>query len=297
MNNNAYNILIKALKERRIAFFEFAPIKKYSTIGIGVVARLVVLPKNIDELLFLVEKVKEQGLSYYALSGGSNTLFCAEILSSVVILMRQIKGITKKDGVLEIFSGTTSGETISFLAKNKLSSMEKFVGVPSRIGGMVAMNFGCYNLEMKDIIKSVLAITEKGVEVLPATLCDFSYRHSRFQKGETVVSCDIKVKSCENVKSIISNTLSKRKSTQPLSKMTLGCIFKSDNMPSGYAIETSGLKGKRVGNARISPTHCGFIENTGGATFEEVLKLMDIVEEKVYNELNIRLTTEINKVF
>lgn len=297
MSLDGYDFLVKELKKRGICHFEYVPIKTLSTMLVESFARLLIYPKTIEQLNFAIQKTKGSCLKYYVISGGSNTLFCKDLVGSVIISTRKMVGIFDTEEGVEIYSGTTSGEAIAYLAKKNLSAMESFVGVPSRIGGMVAMNFGCYNTEIKDIIKSVTAITEKGVEKLSAKDCDFSYRHSRFQKGEVVISCEIKTVFDKTVRTKAQNVLKKRKASQPLNMPTLGCIFKSDVMSVGSAIEILGLKGKSVGGARISYKHGGFIENTGKATFEDVLKLMDIVEEKVYNKLCIRLITEIKKVF
>lgn len=297
MRENAYNILAKGLKETGIAYKENADISRFSTILTGKRARLVIEPKTYKEVQNALIFTQNEGLSYYALGGGSNTLFCADMLQAVLISLKGVRGICEKGDLIEVACGESAGEVIGLLKKSRISSIEPFVGVPCRIGGMVAMNFGCYGKEIKDNVLTVTAITEKGVERIKASDCRFSYRTSRFQEGDIVLSVELKTTPCDEIVCRTGKYYEKRKRTQPLDMPTLGCVFKSEKMPVGMAIESCGLKGKSVGGARISPKHCGFIENTGGATSEDVLKLMDIVEEKVYNRLAIRLKTEIRRVF
>jgi len=53
------------------------------------------------------------------------------------------------------------------------------------------------------------------------------------------------------------------------------------------------LKGFTVGGAMISPNHAGFIVNTGGATAEDVKKIMGFVERRIYENYGITLQREI----
>ena len=54
-----------------------------------------------------------------------------------------------------------------------------------------------------------------------------------------------------------------------------------------------GLKGTRIGDAVVSPKHANFIINLGNATSADVLRLMQIIEDKVKDERKIALTREI----
>jgi UDP-N-acetylmuramate dehydrogenase len=58
-------------------------------------------------------------------------------------------------------------------------------------------------------------------------------------------------------------------------------------------IEQAGLKGTRVGHAQVSERHANFIVADPDATSQDVLKLMDVVRERVLERLGIELETEI----
>lgn len=297
MKGRAYDVCLAALKEKNIFAEKNKSVKKLSSILIGETAELFVSPDSVEKFAEAVKIIKELQLRYCVLSGGSNTLFCSDILRTVLLSTRRLVGTKLSGNELEIFAGTTAGDAIRFCRQNDLSALESFVGVPSRIGGMVAMNFGCYGKEMSDGILSVTAITENGVETIAKKDCGFSYRSSRFLSGEVVLSVRLAAKICQAVGNRCNAVFAKRLATQPLSKPSLGCVFKSDKIQVGKAVEELNLKGKRVGDAEISVMHGGFIINRGRATSKEVLKLMDIVREKVYNNLETELQTEIKKVF
>ena len=65
------------------------------------------------------------------------------------------------------------------------------------------------------------------------------------------------------------------------------------SVSAGKIIDELGLKGTRVGDAVVSPKHANFIINLGNATSADVLRLMQIIEDKVKAKRNIVLTREI----
>jgi UDP-N-acetylmuramate dehydrogenase len=58
-------------------------------------------------------------------------------------------------------------------------------------------------------------------------------------------------------------------------------------------VEQVGLKGFTVGDAQVSEKHANFIVNRGGATAKDILALIDIMQNKVYQATGIRLQPEI----
>ena len=76
-----------------------------------------------------------------------------------------------------------------------------------------------------------------------------------------------------------------------------GSVFKNPKEgPAGKWIEEAGLKGFRLGRAMVSERHANFIINLGKATAEEVIRLMEFVEKKVYEEKGISLEREVKVV-
>ena len=64
----------------------------------------------------------------------------------------------------------------------------------------------------------------------------------------------------------------------------------------GYAaalIEEAGLKGLSVGGAAVSEKHAGFVVNKGGATAADVLALVELVRQRVYDHSGVLLEPEV----
>ena len=88
--------------------------------------------------------------------------------------------------------------------------------------------------------------------------------------------------------------MAKRRASQPLNYPSAGSTFKRP--AGGYAaalIDEAGLKGYRVGGAMVSEKHAGFVINAGGATFDDVLAVMEHVRETVFRRSGIELEPEV----
>jgi UDP-N-acetylmuramate dehydrogenase len=89
-------------------------------------------------------------------------------------------------------------------------------------------------------------------------------------------------------------TSRQRKEKQPLSYPSAGSVFKRPNGRfAGALIEGCGLKGFSVGGAQVSPLHAGFIVNTGNATERDVLELISIIQQRVFDDSGVRLEREV----
>jgi len=84
--------------------------------------------------------------------------------------------------------------------------------------------------------------------------------------------------------------MQRRRDKQPLEYPSAGSTFKRPN--GSYAsllIEQCGLKGFSVGGAKVSEKHSGFVINTGNASFNDIMELIEkvrkIVKEKTGYEL------------
>ena len=91
----------------------------------------------------------------------------------------------------------------------------------------------------------------------------------------------------------MNELMAKRKEKQPLEYPSAGSTFKR---PQGaYAsalIEQCGLKGMSVGGAEVSTKHSGFVINKGGATFDDVMQLIEEVRRIVKDKTGYTLEME-----
>ena len=81
---------------------------------------------------------------------------------------------------------------------------------------------------------------------------------------------------------------------QPLEYPSAGSMFKR---PQGHfaaaLIDQCGLKGFLVGGAQVSEKHAGFVINTGQATCQDILTLIRLVRDRVFQQTGVRLEPEV----
>jgi gamma-glutamyltranspeptidase/glutathione hydrolase len=65
---------------------------------------------------------------------------------------------------------------------------------------------------------------------------------------------------------------------------------------AGYLVDQAGLKGRKVGGVQISELHGNFMVNSGDATAEDVRQMIQLIQDEVYRQFEIRLIPEIEQV-
>ncbi len=90
------------------------------------------------------------------------------------------------------------------------------------------------------------------------------------------------------------NLSEKRKQSQPLNYHSCGSVFKNpENNFAAKLIEDAGLKALSCGGAEVSEKHANFIVNKDNARAADVVALINIVQQKVYDKFNIKLIPEL----
>jgi len=85
-----------------------------------------------------------------------------------------------------------------------------------------------------------------------------------------------------------------KKNNQPLNTKNSGCIFKNPSGASaGAMIDRAGLKGLQLGGAIVSDKHANFIIAREDCKSRDVIRLIDVIKERVKEEFDIELELEI----
>ncbi len=235
---------------------------------------------------------------------GSNLLVRDGGLRGTVLLLHGALGELRMetDGLVYAQAGVPGAKLARFAALHDLSGAEFFAGIPGTVGGMLAMNAGCYGSETWDVTTRVQVITRKG-EVLERTAQDYdiAYRHValRVRQEEWFVGAWFKFSAGDGEASreAIKTLLSKRIASQPLNLPNAGSVF--SNPPGDYAarlIESCGLKGRQIGGAQVSEKHANFIVNVGNATAADIENLINKVQMTVEEKTGISLHPEVRIV-
>jgi UDP-N-acetylmuramate dehydrogenase len=173
-------------------------------------------------------------------------------------------------------------------------------GVPGSVGGGLMMNAGTYLGEFRDVTRRLRTVDAGGALVeREAAACGFVYRGSAIPDGEVIVEGELMLRPRprEEIEAEVRALRERRRAREPHGLPNAGSIFK--NPPGDYAgrlIEATGLKGRRVGGAEISPAHANWIVNAGGASAADVLALVEIARETVRARFGVELELEVKVV-
>ncbi|MBI2370340.1 MAG: UDP-N-acetylmuramate dehydrogenase [Deltaproteobacteria bacterium] len=281
------------------------PMRQYTTIKVGGPADAVLFPKDEEDLRHVLEYAARRGLPYFLVGEGANLLVKDKGIRGLVINLSEgfdqiAVRLEGEGGIIEAGAGADLGRMMRVARDHGLTGLEFVAGLPASFGAALAMNAGVHEREMKDITRTV-RIMERGgtTTVLPRAALQFQYRFLVLPSGAIIVGGELELgrDDPKAIRERESAYILKRKRTQPLAFPNAGCMFR--NPPGDYAgrlIEEAGLKGTRVGGAKISELHANFIVNLGEARAEDVLALMELATEAVYRRTGVRLTPEVKVV-
>ena len=276
------------------------PMAKHTSFRIGGAAEVMAFPKDRRELADLLKTSDLLDCNCAILGAGTNVLAPDEGLSGLVICLKDaLTGMERlSETRIRVMAGVTMSRAAVFAANLGLSGLEFAHGIPGSIGGGVYMNAGAYGGEICQVCDRVEVMDRKGnTRWLSKEEMDFSYRHSILETTDDIAICaefSLSPAQPETIMARMKELIGKRSASQPLDLPSAGSAFKRP--AGGYAaalIEQAGLKGFRVGNAGISEKHAGFAVNLGGATANDVKKLLETVSDRVFAQSGIRLEPEI----
>lgn len=279
---------------------ENEPMKKHITFRLGGEAKAFIEPNSEENLIKILERCRALGLHYACIGKGSNLLVKDEGFEGVVIHLGDAFGEIRLIGEDEIYcdAGASLMKVCLFALEHELTGLEFAYGIPGSAGGAAFMNAGAYGGEMKDVLYKCTHIdTALQRGALTGEELALSYRHSAYCDNSFVITgLFLKLQKGERtaIKEQMDTLYARRKEKQPLEYPSAGSTFKRPvGAYAGSLIENAGFKGFRVGGAEVSSKHAGFVVNTGGARCADVLRLCQIIQQKVFETTGFRLEREV----
>lgn len=196
-------------------------------------------------------------------------------------------------------SGVACAKLAKQCVKWGLGPAEFFAGIPGTLGGALAMNAGAFGGETWNHVQSVATLDRNGVRQRRAVSeYTIGYRHVSGPANEWFLGAQLRFESRPGVSNDdIKVLLARRKATQPIGEWSCGSVFTN---PAGdhaaRLIDTAGLKGTRIGGARVSEMHANFIVNDGTATAADIEQLIRHVQQVVEQKHGVKLQTEVRIV-
>lgn len=293
-----YELLTNEIKQGIVKIDE--PMRKHTNFKIGGNADVFVIAKNIEEIKCIIKFSKENNILLTILGNGSNVLVSDKGIRGIVLQVgtKEIKIEKQKNALVEVEAGVMLGALAQVLLKQSISGFEFAAGIPGSIGGAIRMNAGAYGGEMKDIVKNVTVLNEKGeINILTNEECEFSYRHSRFTNSKEIVikvTLELPLGDEAEIKAKMDEYDQSRREKQPLNLSSAGSTFKrGSDFITAKLIDECGLKGYTSGDAQVSTLHAGFVVNLGNATAQDVLNVVNHVKQVVLEKTGKQIELEV----
>lgn len=274
---------------------------KHTSFRVGGNADILIKVKEIEQLKKILQYAKENEILITILGNGSNVLIKDKGIRGITLKLDfnqlEIKE-NKEIVVVSVGAGVKLGMLANVLQKKGISGFEFASGIPGTIGGAIRMNAGAYGKEMKEIVQEVTYVNNEGItKTLKNEELNFSYRHSRFKEEQDIIiaaKLQLEKGNIEEIKEKMETYKKSRNEKQPINMPSAGSTFKrGTNFISAKLIDEAGLKGYTIGGAKVSQKHAGFIVNTGNATAEDILNLIDYVIKVVYEKFGKILELEL----
>jgi UDP-N-acetylmuramate dehydrogenase len=277
---------------------EDAPLAPLTWYRIGGPAKYLIRPRSAEELQQAVQRCAENEIPVYVLGLGANLLVGDEGVNGAVFrLDQEYWRRVKIDGPrVEVGAGVDMQKLLLRTVRAGLAGVECLAGIPGTIGGGIRMNAGGKFGDLGAVVQRVGVMDAHG-ERFERTKDDlvFEYRSTnisaRFVLGATL---ELEPEDPDRILKRTKEIWMFKRNTQPLNTKSCGCIFKNPRgLSAGALIDQAGLKGMKLGGAEVSEKHANFIVAHTGCRADDVMRLIRIIREKVWDKNQIHLESEV----
>lgn len=271
----------------------------HTTFRIGGPADCFVQIENEEQLIKIQRYLGQVEAPYFILGNGSNLLVSDKGYQGVILQIgREMSKIEVADTVITAEAGASLAQIAKAALEHGLTGLEFAAGIPGTVGGGVVMNAGAYDGSLSQVVMQVNVVNADGERMeLENQSMEFGYRTSTIRNSHftvTGVIMQLEKGDREQIRARMDELALRRREKQPLEYPSAGSTFKR---PQGYfagkLIMDAGLRGFRLGGAKVSDKHCGFIVNMGNATAEDVRDVIFEVRERVKDRFHVNLEPEV----
>jgi UDP-N-acetylenolpyruvoylglucosamine reductase len=273
-------------------------LSRYTTLGTGGPATAFATPATVEEVAERLRWAAERGLAVATIGLGSNLLVADEGVDALVLkLVGELAAVEIDGELLRAGGGAANAVCLHRARAAGLGGFEFACAIPGTIGGGVWMNGGAYGGDFAQVLERVLVATAAGTHWFTPSELGLSYRRSELSHGQVVVQAELRLRPRppDEIKADVRALNARRKEAQPTNRRTFGSVFKNPDheLSAGRMLEACGLKGHRIGGARISPKHANFIENAGDARSADAIALMAEARRRAKAEYGVELVHEV----
>jgi UDP-N-acetylmuramate dehydrogenase len=268
---------------------------------VGGPAQVLFMPEDEADLAYFRARLPAE-ISVTVIGLGSNLIVRDGGVAGVVVRLGRGFGDVKVEPGSRVRAGAAVPDVkVSRAAQEAaIAGLAFFRGIPGAVGGALRMNGGAYGRETKDALIEARGVDRAGrVHVFSNADMHYTYRHCG--APEDVIFTEALFLGTPGDPAAIAEEMEKitesREATQPIKSRTGGSTFKN---PSGrkawQLIDAAGCRGLKIGEAQVSPMHCNFLINLGGANATNIETLGETVRRRVKEHSGVELEWEIKRI-
>ncbi len=274
--------------------FENYDLVNNNTYKVHSICNYYIIVDDVIKLTNLINYLNNQNIKYFVIGNGSNIIL-PSIYDGVVIKLK-FNSIEYLDNKVIVGSSYMLNKLAYETINNGLSGLEWASGIPGTIGASIYGNAGAYKDEISNYVEEIEVLENNKIKIIKKSDITFSYRNTSLRKRNLIIlkaTLILKQGNKEESLNLVKERLERRSATQPLDYPSAGSVFRNpEGLFAGKLIEDLNLKGKMVGDAKISEKHANFIINNGNATGEDIQKLIVLIMNEVKKEYQIDLILE-----
>ena len=277
------------------------PLAAYTSYRIGGPTDVMVFPDSESEIAAILKIIHHAALPLLVIGKGSNLLVSDYGWDGVAVYLGDnLSGWWFEEEKVQTMAGTPLLDFIRACCENSLAGLEKLAGIPGTVGGALKMNAGAFGQEIGTVTETVHGYKLDGTPFsVQGSKIGFCYRQAPGLKDIILTRSSFTLSQGDRalLDTEMEATLARRAAKQPLACPSCGSVFKRpEGHYAGALIEASGLKGKKIGGAMVSPKHAGFIVNTGKARAMDIYTLIRLIEKKIKDDFGVVLEREVKLI-
>jgi UDP-N-acetylmuramate dehydrogenase len=277
------------------------PLADLTWFRVGGPAQLMFIPDDETDLAYFLDHLPAD-IAVTVIGLGSNLIIRdGGVAGAVIRLGRGFNGIAVEPGH-RIRAGAAVPDVKAARAAQEaaIAGLAFLRGIPGAVGGALHMNGGAYGNETKDVLVAARGVDRTG-RILTFANADMHYAYRSCGVADDVIFTQALFAGTDGDGAAIGAEMDKitesRQATQPVTSRTGGSTFK--NPPGRKAwqlIDAAGCRALTLGAAQVSPMHCNFLINLGGASAADIETLGETVRSRVRDSCGIDLEWEIKRL-
>ncbi|NOY61161.1 MAG: UDP-N-acetylmuramate dehydrogenase [Calditrichaeota bacterium] len=279
-------------------------LSEYTSIRVGGKAAFLSEINDQNSFIELFQFCLQENIRLLTLGGGTNVFFPESGFDGLVAIIKFNNITVHADDSVTAEAGASLSALNRVCVDHALTGFEFSSGIPGTVGGAIYGNAGAYGRSVSDCLIAAKILTPKGkVQNVENNYFHFSYRASQLKKnGAILLEAEFQLQKGEmaEIKKRVDEILAlRRKKLPPADVATAGSYFKNildehgNKTAAAVFLDAVDSKQTSVGDAAVHQKHANIFYNRGHATASDLLRLEEILKQRVLDKFGIRLKREV----